>query len=114
MLPFACSLLLLGSCRYKDEIKTRDRADGKKIQPSKLGVFRPKESKFYLDNALGRGGAGQEIPFGEPKDIPLTGDWDGNGTVTIGVYRPATNTFYLRNSNMSGDPDVVVPFGSPG
>jgi hypothetical protein len=50
--------------------------------------------------------------FGTHNDIPVVGDWDGDGTVTIGIYRPADATFYLRNSNSSGNPDLVVAFGS--
>lgn len=34
--------------------------------------------------------------FGEPSDVPITGDWDGSGKTQIGVYRPGNDTFYLR------------------
>ena len=46
--------------------------------------------------------------------IPLAGDWDGNGTVTIGLYDPNTARFYLRNSNTSGDSDYSAVFGNGG
>lgn len=46
--------------------------------------------------------------------VPLAGDWDGNGTVTIGLYDPNTATFYLRNSNTSGVSDYAVVYGSGG
>jgi hypothetical protein len=51
--------------------------------------------------------------------IPLAGDWDGNGTVTVGLYNPVTSTFYLRNSNSlqgptdTGDADITFAFGPP-
>jgi hypothetical protein len=54
------------------------------------------------------------LPGHDPKDIPLSGDWDGDRVQTIGVYRPTTSTFYLRNRNTSGPPDQVIPFGLPG
>jgi hypothetical protein len=34
----------------------------------------------------------------KPGDIPVAGDWDGNGTVTIGVFRPSNGTFYLSHT----------------
>ena len=45
-------------------------------------------------------------------DIPVVGDWDGNGTDTIGVYR--NGTWFLRNSNAAGAPDLAFTWGSPG
>src|SRR5204862_481166 len=41
-------------------------------------------------------------------DIPLAGDWDGNGTDTIGLFRsdqpPGSTTFFLWNSIILNDP----------
>ena len=45
-------------------------------------------------------------------DIPLSGDWDGNGTTTIGVFR--AGTWFLRNSNSPGGVDVTFSWGAPG
>jgi hypothetical protein len=42
-------------------------------------------------------------------DVPVVGDWDGDGTTTIGVWRPSTATWYLKNSNSPGAPDFT-PF----
>ncbi|MEU9824029.1 hypothetical protein [Micromonospora chersina] len=45
-----------------------------------------------------------------PEDVPISGDWDGDGDQTIGVFRPSTSTFYLRNTN-SGAATIVFKFG---
>ena len=45
-------------------------------------------------------------------DIPVVGDWDGNGTETIGIFRGGT--WYLRNANGPGAPDLAFGWGSPG
>jgi hypothetical protein len=45
-------------------------------------------------------------------DLPISGDWNGDGFDTIGFYRPSNGSFYLRNSNSSGPPDIVFPFGT--
>ncbi len=45
--------------------------------------------------------------FGIPTDIPIKGDWDGDGDDQIGVWRPSNQTFYLDfNGNFRWDPGV--------
>jgi N-acetylmuramoyl-L-alanine amidase len=43
------------------------------------------------------------LRYGRSGDLPLVGDWDGDGTQTLGVVRPSTardsNHFLLRNSD---------------
>jgi len=66
-----------------------------------LGVRSPGTSKFALDtNGNGRwdrtaGGDLQTIAFGYAADLPVSGDWNGDGTDDIGVWRPSTRQFYL-------------------
>ena len=68
-----------------------------------IGLYRPSTNTFYLRNSNTYGDPDLVIPFGAPDDdLPLAGDWDGNGTTTIGLYRTSTGCFYLRNSNMVG------------
>ncbi len=69
---------------------------------------------FYLRNSNSGGPSIGGFGFGQPGDVPIAGDWDGNGTTTIGVYRPSTATFYLRNTNSSGTSIGGFGFGSPG
>jgi hypothetical protein len=76
-----------------------------------IGLYRPSGSIFYLRNSNTTGFPDLSVPYGAAGDIPLVGDWDGNGTSTIGLYRPSTSTFYLRNSNSIGFPDITVSFG---
>lgn len=49
--------------------------------------------------------------YGMPSDIPLVGDWDGNGNDTVGVYR--NSKFYLRNSNTAGPANLAFNYGVP-
>ena len=46
--------------------------------------------------------------FGEPGDVPVPGDYDGNGTTDLAVYRPSTGGWYVR------DQLAIVGFGGPG
>ena len=94
-----------------------------------IGVFRPKvegfnQSTFYLvtrnwaDLPYEVGAADKTIPFGYyPDDIPIAGDWDGDGDDDIGGYYPLNSTFYLYLLNLGSSTAASfkdVPFGLPG
>ena len=52
--------------------------------------------------------------FGRAGDIPIMGDWNGDGTWTVGVVRRGANslTWFLRNENSGGLEDVSFEFGA--
>ena len=54
--------------------------------------------------------------YGAPMtgEIPLMGDWNGDGVITAGVFRPGESVFYLRNSNDTGNADIAFGYGVPG
>ena len=84
------------------------------VRGDTIGVYRPSTNTFFLRNSNTPGGANITVTFGNPGDVAVVGDWDGNGTTTIGVYKPSNSTFYLRNTNTPGLADLVVNFGSIG
>ena len=59
-----------------------------------------------------------DFSFGNPGDLPLSGDWDGDGTRTVGVFRPSTGQWFLTDdpgfANAPAAPLTVLSFGSPG
>jgi hypothetical protein len=69
-----------------------------------------------LKNSLTSGFADFGMILGTAGDLPLAGDWDGDGVHSPGVYRPSTATFYLTqkvtNGPIFGDFDFV--FGTTG
>jgi hypothetical protein len=96
-----------------------------------IGVYRPDagggQSKFYLitrdwSSLSGPAGAADKtIPFGYyPDNIPIAGDWDGDGDDDIGGFYPGSNNFYLYILNLpssSADPYTPHPsvsFGTAG
>lgn len=57
--------------------------------------------------------------FGGPGDIPLLGDWDGDGIDTPGTYRPSEGAARLTNSipplgSTNHPADITFYFGLPG
>ncbi|HVF91412.1 MAG TPA: zinc-dependent metalloprotease family protein, partial [Blastocatellia bacterium] len=73
------------------------------------GVFRPSNGSLFLKNSNSSGFADLLLTYGIPGDLPVSGDWNGDGIDTIGVYR--NGNFLLRNSNTNGFADLVVTFG---
>ena len=61
-----------------------------------VGVFRPSTHMFYLRNGTTTWTT-TAINWGASTDLPVTGDWNGDGIVDVGVFRPSTHMFYLRN-----------------
>ena len=77
------------------------------------GLFDPVTGKFFLKNSNSAGVADSLFRFGPAGAgwTPVTGDWDGNPTVTVGLFDPARGKFFLKNSNSAGVADLVFRFG---
>ena len=76
------------------------------------GTYDSITGTFFLTNKNVSGVADTTFSFGGGGSmVPVTGDWDGDGTETVGVYNPITGAFFLRNSNTPGNADVVFTFG---
>jgi putative chitinase len=83
-----------------------DRRDG-------LALYRPADASFLIsDDATGAaatpptGGVPWPARFGQPGDLSLVGDWDGDGNDSVGVYHPADSTYHLEGFT---DGAVSVP-----
>ncbi len=74
------------------------------IGPDLIGVWRPSTRSFLLDSNgsyTWDGTAGSDTltaPFGVSTDLPVTGDWNGDGKDEIGVWRPSTRKFLLDSN----------------
>jgi hypothetical protein len=86
-------VLVAGSLPPGDAIGQQDPSKGHWALADSSGV-----SSFY---------------FGNPGDVPMTCDWDGDGLDTVGLYRPSNGFLYLRNSNTQGMAEVQIFYGNP-
>ena len=75
-----------------------------------VGVHRG--GQFFLRNSNSGGPADVAFWFGRDGDVPVAGDWNGDGVTTVGVRRGGQ--FFLRNSNSGGPADVAFWFGRDG
>jgi peptidoglycan hydrolase-like protein with peptidoglycan-binding domain len=76
--------------------------------PYTLGLFDPLSGAWYLRD--GTGHTTQLDDFGGSGDIPLAGDWDGDGIDTPGLYRPEAGRLVIRNASSP----IVFIFAMPG
>ncbi len=84
-----------------------------------VSLYRPSQSRVFIVNELGDAGTGLgaaevDYYFGNPGDVPFTGDFDGDDIDTIGLHRPTTGLVYYRNSHTQGVADHSFLFGNPG
>ena len=75
-----------------------------------IGMYRG--GTYYLRNSNTAGNADLAFTYGSAGDIPVTGDWNGDGIDTIGMYR--NGVFYLRNTNTAGNADLAFTYGTAG
>jgi SpoIID/LytB domain protein len=58
------------------------------------------------------GGVLRQVPMGDPGDVVVACDWNGDGVDTLGVFR--RGVYYLSNQVDGGGPYATVPFGNAG
>jgi len=63
--------------------------------PMDVGVFRLANGNWYMDTTK-TGVVNKTFHFGTTGDVPVVGDWDGNGISDVGVFRPSTGNWILE------------------
>ncbi|MFC1416244.1 DNRLRE domain-containing protein [Streptacidiphilus cavernicola] len=81
---------------------------------SSIGLYRPSTYSFIFDTSNSSTTVDHTLAYGNVGDIPVTGDWNGDGVDTVGVYRPSTQTFYLDDSNTVSETDHTIRIGTTG
>jgi hypothetical protein len=85
--------------------------DWQTLNPYPVGLVDPATGVWYL---RGADSAVTSFYYGNPGDVPMMGDWDGDGIDTPGLFRSSDGYVYLRNSNSQGVAEVRFYFGNPG
>ncbi len=84
-----------------------------------IGVYRPGIKTFLLRQTLTTGPAdiAAQVPDAAAGDVPLVGDWNGDGIDSPGFFRASTSTFYLWDRWVSlsvAQPDYQFAFCTSG
>ena len=84
-----------------------------------ISVYRPSTGEVFIINELGADGGGlgaadYRFLFGNPGDVPFTGDFDGDGIDSVGLHRTSTGEVYFRNALSTGVADSFLVYGNPG
>jgi hypothetical protein len=83
----------------------------------RIAMFDPARGQWHLRDS---DGSVRSFYYGVPGDVPLLGDWDGDGLDTPGMYRPSNGFAYLTNDTPPdggvgvSDPGLTFFFGIPG
>jgi hypothetical protein len=72
-------------------------------------VFRPSAGEWFIQRS--ENNSYFSFVWGQAGDVPVPGDYDGDGKTDASVFRPSNSTWFL-NQTTSGV--VIVTFGSTG
>ena len=78
-----------------------------------LRVWRPSDGTWHTKNYVT--GVTSAVQFGLPDDVPVPGDYNGDGSTDLAVWRPAEGKWYVRiNGNtyvrqLGSNGDIPIP-----
>jgi hypothetical protein len=75
-----------------------------------IGYWESSSTGFYMRNANGPGPVDISVSYGLSTDVPIVGDWDGNGSATVGIFRPSNFSWHLKNDHSPGGIPSITPF----
>lgn len=105
----------LGDCTVSLDNQTSVSATFLGSNRAAIGIFRSSTGEWFLDvngNGIWEGCNVDRClgPFGADGDLPVAGDWTGNGVSNIGVFRPSTGEWLL---DLNGNGNWDFSYGSP-
>ena len=77
-------------------------------------AFVDDSGRFYIYENLADSSDVGALYFGDPGDVPLTGDWSCDGEQTPAAFRPTEGFVYLRNELSQGPAETSFYLGDPG
>jgi hypothetical protein len=81
---------------------------------AELGFYRPSAGTWYINDSSTNYTTYVSYQWGLSADIPVPGDYDGDGLTDIAVYRPATGSWYVLQSSSQYSTYVARQWGLSG
>jgi hypothetical protein len=75
-----------------------------------MAVFRPSSGTWFIHHSSD--GSDSAFNLGASGDIPVPGDYDGDGRTDAAIYHPADGTWHLADGTTAqwgNSTDVVLP-----
>jgi hypothetical protein len=80
---------------------------------AELTVYRPSDGLWYIRFSSHDNwniGGYQAIQWGQPGDVPFSGDFDGDGRTELTVFRPSNGYWFVRFSTLEYSVDIHGEF----
>jgi hypothetical protein len=74
-------------------------------------VYRPSTGQWFVLNSSSNYATNLVVSWGVSTDIPVTGDYDGDGKADPAVYRPSTGQWFVLKSSTNYETDIVEAWG---
>jgi len=74
-------------------------------------IYLPSSGTWFVLLSSGAYTAAVSIPWGVSTDIPVPGDYDGDGKTDLAVYRPSDGTWYILESATNFTGSLAVHWG---
>jgi len=77
-------------------------------------VYRPSTGEWFVKHSNTNYVTSASFQWGLSGDVPVPGDFDGDGKTDFAVFRPSTGTWYLLKSSTSFTTSANFQWGLPG
>ncbi len=76
-----------------------------------VGLVDVAQGRWHLRNSAGEV---TSFSYGNPGDLPIAGDWDGDATDSPAAFRGSAATFFFKHTLATGPADRQFGFGEDG